>query len=276
MEILNEYKILIAIFIFLFGLGMGSFLNVVIFRVPKKISVNKSRSACPYCHRQLTWYDLIPLLSFLLLKGRCRYCQKKISWQYPIVEFITATLFVVLFLFPPLNGTSQIFDLVYLFAICSLLLALFVIDLKTYLLPNVLTFLGIAISIIYLLIEDIILFANQTNIEILDWHIVNGLLAAIIGGGFFWILYFFSKEKWMGGGDVKLVILMGLFLGYPVILIALFIAFFTGAIFGLVLIALGKKKMSSKIPFGTFLVPGTLIALFYGQAVIDWYLGMIL
>jgi leader peptidase (prepilin peptidase)/N-methyltransferase len=248
--------LLFSFFLFLFGLAVGSFLNCVIYRLEKKESFLQGRSFCPYCHHILKWQDLIPVLSFLILKGRCRYCGKKISWQYPFVELTTGILFVLVvhYTFPNLLVTS------YWLLVTTFLIIIFVYDLKYYIIPDEIIYPAIAVAFLYQILNHSI---TQS---------LNHLLSAFFSALFFLIIFLLSQGKWLGFGDVKLSFFMGLFLGFPKILISLFFAFSIGAIIGIALILSGKKTLKSKVPFGPFLVSGTFLALFFGNRVINWYL----
>src|SRR3989344_782100 len=268
---------------FVSGLVIGSFLNCVIYRLEKEESFLKGRSYCPNCKHILNWQDLIPVVSFLWLKGQCRYCQKPISWQYPMVELATGLMFLLIFLAS--RDLAQpdnflLFNTVYLWVLTSLLIVIFVYDLRHYIIPDSIVYPGIIIAVLYRLF-GIWNFGN--------WDIC--LLAQFWCGGEFWVydlgfsilpafvllaIILFSGGRWMGMGDFKLAILMGLILGWPNILFALFSAFSLCAIIGLGLIATKKKGLKSEIPFGPFLITGTFLALFWGQSAIDWYLGLIL
>lgn len=249
------------IFIFLFGLAIGSFLNCVIFRLAlPNFSIRKnlgglSRSFCPQCRHILSWLDLFPIFSFLFLKGKCRYCSKKISIQYPLVELATGIIFLLIF------NPQNIINSVFMFYVSSSLIVIFIYDLKHYLIPDAVLLPAIAASIVYRILE----FLNFRN-----WDLF-GIWAAIIGSGFFLFIFLISKGRWMGFGDVKLAVLLGLITGFPNILVALFLAFFFGAIIGIILMANGKKKLKSEIPFGPFLISGTFIAIFWGDKIIEWY-----
>jgi prepilin signal peptidase PulO-like enzyme (type II secretory pathway) len=259
--------------IFILGLAVGSFLNCVIYRLetseclengkPKKktFSFLRGRSYCPNCKHMLSWQDLIPLLSFMTLGGKCRYCKKPISWQYPLVELATGIIFVLLlwkFGFFP--------EFIYLSLVSCFLIVIFVSDLKTYFIPDGAIYPAIIIALIFnfqfLIFGQFIIFRDS---------ILSGLFAML----FFLFIYLISRGKWMGFGDVKLAALMGLFLGWPNILVAMFLAFFIGAIMGVGLMVLGRKKMSSEVPFGPFLVLGTFLAAFGGQEIISWYLNFL-
>jgi len=246
-----------GVLIFIFGLSVGSFLNVVIYRLKKGGPVIVGRSCCPYCRTVLKWYDLIPLVSFVLVSGKCRYCSKKISFQYPLVELATGLLFLIIFFFDFAQNKNSI-DLVYYLIIVSSLIIVFVYDLKHYLIPDKIVFPAIGLAFIFRLFEG---------------SVLDSLLAGLSAGGFFLLLVLVSKGKWMGLGDVKLALLMGLILGWPGIFIALFLSFFSGAVVGLSLIALGKKKMKSEIPFGPFLVGSTVFVIFTNQYLTDYLNG---
>lgn len=302
------------IFVFLFGLIIGSFLNAVIYRLEAGKSVFRGRSFCPKCKHILSWYDLAPLFSFILLKGKCRYCRQKISIQYPLVELATGILFSAIFHFFVFNGQSifslaggsaggltifnefpiaLIFDLSYWFYIASVLIIIFVYDLKYYIIPDRIVLPAIAVSLIWNLTFEIYLFAyggsavggEIKNLKLSPfgrplegWEIIdiNYLLAAFGAAGFFFLLIILSRGRWMGFGDVKFAFLMGLVLGFPNILLALFTAFTSGAIIGVGLMLFKKKNLKSQIQFGPFLVGGTIFSLFFGKIIINWYLNFLL
>jgi len=261
-----------SIFIFLFGLSVGSFLNVVICRLETKEPILFSRSHCPHCGAVLKWSDLIPLVSFILTWGRCRYCRQRISYQYPLVELVTGLLFLIIFNQFPISSLAitthayQILDNFFYLIIISFLIVIFVYDLKHYLISDKVVYPAIIISLLYLFIINI---GDKLPIWELISQVYNPFLSAILASGFFLSLVLISKGKWMGLGDVKLAFLMGLVLGWPNILIALFLAFMSGAIVGIFLIVLGKKGLKSQIPFGPFLSASTALVLLYGYQLID-------
>ena len=244
---------MIEAIVFIFGLIFGSFLNVVIYRLNAG-SFGRPRSFCPHCDHQLSWRDNIPIVSFILLRGQCRYCQKGISIQYPLVELATA---LILVWFYQAFGLSQLFFLYAIFAF--FLVVIFTYDLRYYLIADEVTIPAMVIA----LVGNIFLGADP-------WSLLTG---AVIGGGFFSVQYLVSSGRWIGGGDIRLGALMGLMLGWQATIIALFIGYVAGAVVGLTLIAIGKKKLGSQLPFGTFLSGATLIALVYGQNMYDWYLS---
>jgi len=251
--------------IFIFGLLIGSFLNCLIYRLEKKENFLKGRSYCPHCHHQLNWSDLIPILSFIFLKGKCRYCHKPISLQYPLVEISTALIFLLIFnfQFSIFNQflISNFLNLAYLFLVSCFLIVIFVYDFKYYLIPDKVIYLAILIVFIYRL------FGTSKPF-------LNPLFSGFGAAAFFFLLWFISRGRWMGFGDVKLGFLMGFFLSFPNILVALFFAFIIGAIIGIGLIIAGKKTLKSQVPFGPFLILGTFIALFWGDKIINWYLRL--
>lgn len=272
---------LIFIFTFVFGLLIGSFLNCVIYRLAASErraspvgretgqSFLKGRSFCPHCKTTLRWFDLIPVLSFFWLKGKCRYCGAKISWQYPLVEIATALFFVQIFnLQLPDVGEVSIFRIVnlfyYLIIICFLVI-IFIYDLKHYIIPDKIIYPAIAIA-------GIFKFFLSNEFSIFQFSIFSAFGAAL----FFLTVVLITRGKGMGIGDIKLAFLMGLVLGWPNIIVALFLAFTLGASVGVILILLKKKTMKSEVPFGPFLIIGLLLALFFGERIVNWYLSFFL
>lgn len=261
---------LIAFTLFITGLFVGSFLNVVIDRTPRKETIVKGRSYCEFCKKELTWYDLIPLLSFIFLKGECRYCHKKLSLYYPVTELVTGVLFVLTYLFIIHNSEFKIqagvfnpkslISLAYYLFIVSGFIIIFFEDLRHGVIPDKIVFPAVAVSFLYLF------FFNQQSLII---NLFSGFGAFL----FFLILYLATKGKGMGFGDVKLALLLGLVLGFPGIVLALYLAFLTGAFAGLILI-IWKKKASIKdaIPFGPFLIGTSLVSLFLGSQIYRYVL----
>jgi len=287
--------------IFLFGLSIGSFLNVVICRLETEESILLSRSRCPHCGALLKWFDLIPLVSFLVQKRRCRYCGKKISWQYPLVELATGLLFLsvvlsalivlgdlgagsaknlLLFVQNPSLVLGTIF---YLVIICFLII-IFVYDLKHYLIPDKIVYPAIGLTFLYQLAFAFDFASLRSgsisgqSVGSLFSELAEGsnlfflyLLSALLAAGFFLSLVLISKGKWMGLGDVKLAFLMGLILGWPNVLLALFLAFLSGAIIGLFLVILGRKGLKSQIPFGPFLSGAAIIIIISGRYLANFF-----
>jgi len=260
----------------IFGLIVGSFLSVVVSRLETGESIWKGRSKCTTCKKKIKSYDLVPLLSFMVLKGKCRYCEKKISAFYPLIEIATGVLFALLFyrFSDAFSGAN-----VYLFfglhiLILASLIAVFFYDWFYYIIPDKVLIPVGGIVLVAAVINSLLSKLFQLDIFVYAPGILNLVLGLVIGGGFFLILVLVSREKWMGWGDVKLGAFLGLFLGYPLVLVALFFAFILGSLFSIILILLKKKSMKDLIPFGPFLVLGGLIALFVGKWVINWYLGI--
>ena len=247
---------IILVFIFFFGLIIGSFLNCLIWRLHKKESL-LGRSYCPKCKKQIAWYDNLPVLSFILLRGKCRQCGKKISWQYPTVELITAVLFIMAFLY---NFESIKIKLFRDWFLICIMIVVFIYDLRWYLILDIITLpAGLVILIFNLFLG-------------MSWQ--NLLLSGIIGGSFFLIQFVVSKGKWIGGGDIRLGWLIGLALGWPGLVAAIIISYFIGSIVGLGLIAAGKKKWGSEVPFGVFLAVGSVITLFWQEPILNWYFNL--
>lgn len=245
-----------AVGIFLLGLCIGSFLNCIIYRLEQKKSLS-GRSFCPSCNHTLSWKDLFPVFSYLFLGGKCRYCKKKISFQYPLVEIFTGVVFLSIFLsqFQP----DKMLDAIFMFYIISVLIIIFIYDLKHYLIPDKVLFPAIAVAGLYRIL-------GFGELSFLSY-----LFGAIMASGFFFLIFFITRGKGMGFGDVKLAILMGLLLGAENVLVAIFLASFIGTIVGLTLMMLGKKGLKSEIPFAPFLITGTFLAIIFGTQIIQWY-----
>ncbi len=241
-----------------FGLIVGSFLNVVIYRLPRGTSVVWPASACGGCQRQLRWFENIPLVSWAVLGGKCARCRAPISIQYPLVEATTAVLFVVVAAMTPLGPLLA----ARLLFVC-LLVVLFGIDLEHQILPNVITLPGIAVGLAFSLLGPP------------GWQ--ASLLGALLGGGVLYAIaagyYAVRKEEGLGMGDVKMLAMIGAFLGWQAVLLTLVLASLSGAVIGVAMIALQRGSMKYALPFGTFLALGALVAMLTGQPIIDWYVG---
>lgn len=239
---------MIQIILFFIGSLIGSFLNVVIDRLPRGEGILMGRSHCDFCGHTLAWYDLVPFFSFILLHGKCRYCKKFIGWKYPIIEFTTGLSFAFMSFFIPVN--QFIFFILSLF-ILSLLIIIFFTDLFSGIIPDsVIAVLGVA-SIAR------IIFFHQ--------NILSTVIGSLVTGLFFFLLYIGTKKRGIGFGDVKYAFIMGLLLGFPQVILGLYIAFLTGASIAFILIIGKRKTLKSAVPFGPFLVLGTLCMLFTGK-----------
>jgi leader peptidase (prepilin peptidase) / N-methyltransferase len=260
-----------SVFIFIFGLCIGSFLNVVIDRLPKDESIAKGRSHCDYCQKTLAWYELIPLLSYILQRGQSSCCHKKLSLQYPLIELITGVGFITIYLlsypFPFLYSFFILFIDLSLFCI---LLVIFMIDLKTFLMPEALIATGCILSIIRGLATESFLIHFIPLSFLL--HVILPAFGAFL---FFYIIWFYTKGRGMGFGDVELAVLLGLISGYPGIIFTLYIAFLTGATVGVILILIRQKSMKSKLPFGPFLIFGLLGYILFQNQFALWWKGVI-
>jgi prepilin signal peptidase PulO-like enzyme (type II secretory pathway) len=252
-----------AIILFILGLAFGSFFNVVILRYDGERALFSSRalggrSHCPHCRATLRWYELIPLLSFLSQGGRCRHCHVRLSPQYPIVELLTALLFIFVWQ----SAASAALAALWI-AVFSALLLLSVIDLRLGLIPDELIILLCAAGLC-------VLFASGADLAL--WW--NRLLGAGVGLGIFGGLRLLTRGRGMGMGDVKLAVPLGLLFGWPSIVGVAMAAFILGAVAGIAAILFQKKTMQSTIPFGPFLVLGAVMVFFWGPAIINWYLGI--
>ncbi len=257
----------ITLFCLIFGACIGSFLNVLIWRLPRDAKAD-GRSICPHCKQVLGPTELIPLVSFFMQRGRCRRCGASISWRYPLIEGITAVLFAYAawhLTSVDLLGYITLLRTFFIIAVC---VTVFVIDLEHYLILDKIVFPAAGVILASNILVDVMQHASP-----LHWPSMTlaGLVAAVLAALPFWALWYFSKGKWMGFGDVKLVGLMGLMLGGLGIIVGLFAAFMIGAVVSVGLVLFGKKELSSKVPFGTFLTIGTIIALFWALPLADWY-----
>jgi leader peptidase (prepilin peptidase) / N-methyltransferase len=267
--------ILYYIFIFILGLIAGSFLNCLIYRTEKEKSFLKGRSFCPYCGHVLSWQDLIPVISFILLRGRCRYCRERISVQYPLVELFTGSVFALIFHFRFFSVAQKeiVFSFenavsfLFLSFVFSCLIVVFVYDLKHFIIPDKVIYPAILAALGY----NAYLFLINDRL----FHLfLDNIYSAVGACAFFLLVIFVSRGKGMGWGDAKLGFLMGLLLGPVNVVVALFSSFILGAIIGTGLLLLKKKKMKSELPFGPFLVTGTIIAMFWGQELANWYFNL--
>lgn len=238
--------------VFIYGLIIGSFLNVVVYRTKNKKNFLKGRSFCTHCKKSLSVLDLIPLISFLLLGGKCRYCKKRISWQYPLVEAGSGLTFLFIYL---TYGFSLEFFLYSVYAV--FLIIIFVYDLLYYLVLDSVSIPAIIISFIGSLL--------------LGYSLTDILIGGIIGLTFFLLQFVISKGKWIGGGDLRLGLMCGFMVGWPKILPLLVITYVGGAIVSVALLASKKKKWSDSVPLGIFLTVATLVVLLFGDQIIDWY-----
>jgi leader peptidase (prepilin peptidase)/N-methyltransferase len=241
------------------GLAVGSFLNVCIHRLPRKASIVRPASNCPHCGYVLRWYDNIPVVSYVLLGGRCRGCKSWISIRYPIVELIAMLTFAghyIVFGPDPLLIPRLVF--------ASALIVLFAIDLEHHLLPNVITLPGIVLGLVFSLF--------------LPPGLIDALVGVLVGGGALWLIgeaYFrYSGQEGMGGGDVKMLAMIGAFLGWKLTVLTLVFSSLLGAVIGLLVIVVRRGGLKYALPYGTFLALAALLASLAGTDILNWYLGL--
>lgn len=270
----------------LLGLCFGSFVNALVWRLheqskaarkakkgtktKQELSIAKGRSMCPHCHHKLAFGDLIPLLSWLMLNGKCRYCKKPISWRYPAVEALTALLFVVSYLqWPhnPIEGSGWVIFGLWLVCLTGFV-ALLSYDIQWMLLPNKIVF--------PLFIPVVASIVIEAGFQAKDFSpILPSLFGGLIGGGIFYILFQLSGGKWIGGGDVKLGFLLGLLLGgAQEAFLLLFVASLLGTLYILPLMMAKRVTHKSRIPFGPFLIIVAIIVRLWGEKLLDWYLDI--
>ena len=255
---------MIPLLLILFGLTLGSFVNAFVWRLKHKKDWVRGRSECPHCGHQLGALDLIPVLSWVLLKGRCRYCHKKIE-DSPLVELILPILFVVSYLFWPvsLSGAGLI-EFVFWLVFLVWFLALAVYDLRWFILPNKVVFPLIGLAVL----QTVTLSVYLMRVEV----IIHALIGAAVVAGIFYLLFQISKGTWIGGGDVKLGIVLGLLAGGLLeSFLLLFIASLAGMIAALPLILKGQAHRKTQLPFGPFLIIGLVVVKLFGAVIINWY-----
>lgn len=289
---------------FVIGTILGSFAKAVADRQQKQNSL-RGRSYCMSCKHNLAWYDLFPVFSYLILLGKCRYCHKKIPIGNLLAELIMGLLITLLFVIQPvdirllLNPSLQsgiyILEIIFEVFLITTFFILFLTDLKTGLLPDKITYPSIFITIFYLLSVTSLkswLLYESLKVNLIGkyflppysgyvWTLIYrlwepmlyGVLTGALASLFFAVLIIITRGKGMGWGDVKFVLFLGLALGFPNGVVAVFLAFLSGAIFSLVLLALGKKHFGQTIPFGPFLSLGAFIALLWGSQILNWYLN---
>jgi leader peptidase (prepilin peptidase) / N-methyltransferase len=260
-----------SVFWIILGLVIGSFLNVLVIRVNEEENFNSflkgivmGRSRCLLCHKEIKWYDNIPLLSYLILGGKCRHCKKSISIQYPVIELSTGMIWLLVWL---LGGQYWFFGGLggYLFTVSTytLLLGLLVSDLRYMTLPDIFIY---PLTIGFLLYRGLEFWGDWKT---LVFYFISALGASL----FFYIIWAVTRGRGMGFGDVEYAVPMGLMLGFPAVILGLMIAFISGGIIGVLAIFSKQKKLTSQIPFGPFLIFGTVVAIIWGKQIIWSYVG---
>lgn len=258
-------EIAVGILIFIIGITFGSFLNVIIFRVPNEESIASSPSACQGCGHRLTAIDMVPIFSYVFLRGKCRHCKAKISPQYPIVEALTGILFVLLYL-----KFGLAYELIVFAALAALLIAISFIDFKHMIIPNGLIIAMLVVGAAQLIVT---IFTGYFGywLDYVIGFFAGGVPLFLIG---IFCMYVLKKEA-VGGGDVKLMAAAGLIIGWKLVIPAYLIGIILGAIISILLIATKRKKRGDEIPFGPFLCIGVMASVFFGQELINWYLGLL-
>jgi leader peptidase (prepilin peptidase)/N-methyltransferase len=272
---------IVAAFTGLLGAIIGSFLNVVIHRIPLEKSIVFPNSACPSCSTPLRAYDNIPILSYIVLRGRCRSCRNPISIRYPVVEALTALLFVAVALRDGLSYALP-FDLIFVAA----LIALIFIDAEHMILPNAITYPGIIFAVLtrlalpYLIgpeqFDDLPgLIARMPQLPVWSVSLIGGAIGALVGGGSLWLMGFLWEKlrgvEAMGLGDVKMMFMVGAYLGWRLGVLTIFFGVFTGSLIGIAVMAKRGRNMQMMLPFGIFLGIGAIFSLFLGHRIIEWY-----
>lgn len=250
---LSVQAFFIHFFLFVIGLVMGSFFNVIIYRLPRKVSLITPRSFCIHCNTTLRMLDLFPLVSFLSLKGRCRYCGYQISWRYPLIELLTAVIVLLCYLY---FGLSPFFYKYTVFF--SILLIISFIDIDHGIIPDRLVLLLMLWSIAWQFLYSVV-------------SLPEAAIGLLVGGGLFYLIAILSKGG-MGGGDIKLMFVLGFAIGYPLVFIVFLLAFLLGTIVGVSLLITRKKIWGDSLPFGPFLSLSFFISVFWGLRIWHWYL----
>ncbi|MEY8415268.1 prepilin peptidase [Tissierella praeacuta] len=249
------------ILISLYGLLIGSFLNVCIYRIPKEESIVFPSSHCPNCDTNLKWYDLVPVFSFIVQRGKCRYCGGKISPQYPIIELLNSIIYLIIYI--KFGFALEFFFYAIIF---SLLIVITVIDLQHMIIPDILVVLILGITIIYK-IFSYILYSKSPEL-------LNSIGGLVLSGALFILIIIVSKGG-MGGGDVTLIGALGFILGIKKIFLTIFLSFLLGAIISVFLLIMKVKERKDPIPFGPFIILGFFIVVFWGEKLISWYVSLL-
>ncbi len=252
---------MIGALLFLIGLFIGSFFNVCIYRIPTEQSIVFPPSHCTSCGHRLKVLDLIPVISYMFLKGKCRYCGSRISVQYPLIEFLTGALYLVLYLHFGLT-----WQLLIGIVLVSLLLIITVIDIKHMIIPDELVVFGLVSAVIFQL----------TGISPIGF--ISAIFGTLLGGGVFLLIALFSmlilKKEGMGGGDIKLMAMIGALTGWKATLLTIVLSVYLGGLLGGALLLLKAKRRGDYIPYGPFIAMATVISLLWGENIISWWLGL--
>ena len=258
---------LFLIISFIFGTLIGSFLNVLILRLPEGESI-LGRSHCPRCGHNLRAWELIPVFSFIFLRGKCRSCKNLISVRYPLIEIITGFLFAACFFVVNPSSYFEILFLLELWFLVGLSIVVFVVDLEHFLILDSVVFTSLAIAFAFQLAA-----INQSASPFT--YLLLVVVGALAGALPFYLIWFFSRGRFMGFGDVKLMLPLGVLLSWPNVWVAEFLAIILGSIVGVFLLVVGEKNLKSRLPFGCFLVVGAIIVKIWGNEILAWYLAFL-
>ncbi|MCK5204969.1 MAG: prepilin peptidase [Desulfobacterales bacterium] len=249
------------IWVFILGLCIGSFLNVCIYRLPESKSIVHPRSMCPECGTLIRFYDNLPILSYLLLRGKCRHCQAPISFRYPIVELLSGLLAVGVFLKYGISLEAAIY-----YAFIATLLVITFIDIDHQIIPDVITLPGIPICFV-------------ASFALPHITYIESIMGILIGGGSLfmvaWLYHLLTKKEGMGGGDIKLLGMMGAIIGWKGVLFTIFVASAVGTVSGMLIMLKTRKTMKLAVPFGPFLAIGSIAYIFFGPQLMAWYVNLL-
>lgn len=281
---------MIIIVLVFFGVCLGSFVNALVYRLHEQatdpgyvkrakhpiddylnnISIFKGRSMCPNCHHKLAAIDLVPLFSYLWLRGKCRNCRKEISWQYPIVELLVAVLFVISYIWWPASfDLAGTFSFVLWLMFLTAFMALSIYDLRWFLLPDRIVFPLVGLAAFEVIVKSTVFNGGPQTV-------IDAGLGVIAIAGLFYLLYVFSRGAWIGFGDVKLAVVLGLLVGGPEKgLLVIFIASILGSILAIPMLLKGRAKTTTQIPFGPFLIIATMIVVLFGTNLTNFYVSFI-
>ena len=246
-----------VILIFLYGLLIGSFLNVCVYRIPREENIAYPASHCPNCNTNLKWYNLIPIFSFIVQRGKCGYCREEISFQYPIVELLNTILYLLIYF--KFSLTLEFFFYAVIF---SILIIITLIDLKEMIIPDILVILILVITIVYKIFSYILYNKSPQFLNSIGGLVLSSLLFSII---------ILASQGGMGGGDLTLIGSLGFILGTKKIFLTIFLSFILGAIISVFLLITKIKGRKDPIPFGPFIILGFFITVFWGEGLIGWY-----
>ncbi len=257
-----DAHLFLTLYLGIMGLLVGSFANVCVHRIPRRESIVSPRSQCPNCQHPIAWYDNIPILSWLLLRRKCRYCKHPIAWRYPLLELTMGLMWASIAWFYPIESHDPVF-LAQAISLVTLLWILTLIDLETFLLPNTLTFPGIALGLGFAAYFDFFL---------------DSLIGAVAGYGIFWLVarlfFMLTGKEGMGQGDFKLLAMLGAYMGWQAIPFIILLSSLTGTVIGSLLLIISKKGLRAEIPFGPYLAAAGVVWFFWSDSILHWYQGV--